>query len=114
MWGAWVAQLVKRLTLGSGSGHDLRIVRSSPVIRSPLREESAGESLSPSASPHSKLSLTACSLSKINLFKKWRRVGIRLSFQWCPGYTNREGRTHLFFEPEAITAFLQCRVLKGC
>jgi len=40
-WGAWVAQLVKRLTLDFGSGHDLKIMRSSPVSGSMLRVEPA-------------------------------------------------------------------------
>ena len=35
VWGTWVAQLVKRLTPGFGSGHDL-MVRSSPTSRSVL------------------------------------------------------------------------------
>jgi len=30
-WSTWVAQLVKRPTLDFGSGHDLRVVRSSPT-----------------------------------------------------------------------------------
>ena len=36
---AWVAQSVKHLTLDFGSGHDLRIVRSSPRSGSPLSME---------------------------------------------------------------------------
>ena len=32
----WVAQLVKRLTLDFGSGHDLTIMRSSPTLGSVL------------------------------------------------------------------------------
>jgi len=36
-----VAQSVKHLTLGSGSGHDLQIVRSSPMSGSTLSVESA-------------------------------------------------------------------------
>ena len=38
---AWMARLVKRPTLGFGSGHDLRVVRSSPVSGSMLSTESA-------------------------------------------------------------------------
>ena len=34
--GAWVAQSVKRRTLDFGSGHDLRAIRSSPVLGSAL------------------------------------------------------------------------------
>ena len=30
-WGAWVVPLVKSLTLGFGSSHDLRVVRSTPA-----------------------------------------------------------------------------------
>ena len=30
-WGTWVAQMVKTLTLGFESGHDIRVVRWSPV-----------------------------------------------------------------------------------
>ena len=33
--GAWVAQLVKHLILDFGSGHDLRVLRSRPVMGSP-------------------------------------------------------------------------------
>ena len=35
-WVDWVAQLVKRLTLGFGSGPDLRVVRWSPALGSAL------------------------------------------------------------------------------
>uniref|UniRef100_A0A452RRJ7 DUF4485 domain-containing protein n=1 Tax=Ursus americanus TaxID=9643 RepID=A0A452RRJ7_URSAM len=42
---AWVSQAVKCVTLGFGSGHDLRVVRSSPKLGSALRGESAGDSL---------------------------------------------------------------------
>ena len=30
IWGTWVAQWIKRPTLGLGSGHDLRVLRSAP------------------------------------------------------------------------------------
>ena len=40
-WGAWVAQLVKQLTLGFSSGHDLRVMRLSPTSGSMLGMESA-------------------------------------------------------------------------
>ena len=39
-WGAWVAQSGKRLTLDFGSGHDLRVMRSSPGAASELSSES--------------------------------------------------------------------------
>jgi len=38
---AWVAQVVKRPTLNSGLGHDLRVVRASPVSGSALSMEAA-------------------------------------------------------------------------
>ena len=38
---AWVAQLVKCPTLDFSSGHDLRLVRSSPLLGSSLGMESA-------------------------------------------------------------------------
>lgn len=41
-WGAWVAQSVERPTLGFGSGHELRIMKSSPPWGSTGRAESAG------------------------------------------------------------------------
>ena len=53
--GAWVAQLVEHPTLGFSSGHDLKVVRSSPVSGSVL----SGESLSLHPS-----SLHALSLNK--------------------------------------------------
>ena len=43
----WVAQLAKRLTVGSGSGHDLRVVSLSPVSGSTLNGRTAWDSLSP-------------------------------------------------------------------
>ena len=51
LWGggAWVAQSVKHLIPGFGSGHDLRIVGSSPALGSLL----SGEFVCPSLSaPH--------------------------------------------------------------
>ena len=44
--GIWVTQLVKHLTLDFSVGHDLRVVRSSPVSGSALSKESALHSLS--------------------------------------------------------------------
>ena len=38
-WGTWVAQLFKHPTLDFGSGHDLRIVGSSPMSGSALGKE---------------------------------------------------------------------------
>ena len=40
-WGAWVAQSVNRLTLDFGSGHDLKVGRSSPSLGSMLSVEPA-------------------------------------------------------------------------
>ena len=40
-WRAWVAQPGKHLTLDFGSGHDLRVVRSSPMLGSTLNMEPA-------------------------------------------------------------------------
>ena len=42
------AQLVKHTTLDFGSGHDLTVMRTSPVLGSVLSWESAWDSLSPS------------------------------------------------------------------
>lgn len=72
--GAWGAQSVECLTRGFGSGHDMRVVRSSPMCDSALRGESAWDSLSHSLQPS-----CSCSLSqKINLKKKesgWTALG---------------------------------------
>lgn len=46
--GAWVGQLVERLTFGISSGHDLRKVRSSPMWGSTLSWGSTWDSFSPS------------------------------------------------------------------
>ena len=43
-WGAWVAQLVKRLTLDFGSGHDLAVHEIEPLVE--LSPEPAWDSLS--------------------------------------------------------------------
>ena len=53
-WGVWVAQSLEHLTLDFGSGHDLRVVRWSPMSGSVLCEEPASESLS--VPPHLLLS----------------------------------------------------------
>ena len=39
--GTWVPQSVKHLTPGFSSGHDLRVIRLSPMLGSVLSEESA-------------------------------------------------------------------------
>ena len=59
--GDWVAQLVKQLTLDFGSGHDLRVVRSSPTLGFALSMEPAWDSLS----PHLPLLTHVCLLSLI-------------------------------------------------
>ena len=48
---AWVAQLVKPLTLDSSLVHDLRVMRSSPVLCSMLLGESARACLPLPATP---------------------------------------------------------------
>ena len=61
-----MAHLVKGLTVDFGSGHDLMVVRLSPVLGSVLGVEPASDSLSPSSSvptplvfsPHVSLSLS--------------------------------------------------------
>jgi len=60
--GAWVAQLVKHLILGFGSGHDLRVMRSSPMLGSALTMESALDSF-PLPFPLPPLCSSPCSLS---------------------------------------------------
>ena len=54
--GAWVAQLVKRLTCDFGSGHDLMVMRWSPAASSVLIAQSLLEILSPSLSASLSLS----------------------------------------------------------
>ena len=55
--GTQVAQSVKHQVLDFSSGHDLRVVRSSPMSGSMPGTESARNSLYPSASPMVSLSL---------------------------------------------------------
>ena len=43
--GAWLVQSVAHLSLGFGSGYDLRVVRLSPELGSVFSVESAGDSL---------------------------------------------------------------------
>ena len=73
-WGSQVVQLVEHPTLGLGSGHDLRVVRSSPVswvcilAKRSMRGllEVLSPSPSPSAPPACVLSLSL-SLKQLNL-----------------------------------------------
>ena len=65
-WGAWVAQLVKPLTLGFGLGHSLTVCEFEPHVRLHADSaEPAWDSLSPSLSAPPLLTLSV-SLSKIN------------------------------------------------
>jgi len=52
-WGTWVAQSVKLLNLDFCSGHDLRVMRSSPALGSAVGGESAWDSLPVLLSPPS-------------------------------------------------------------
>ena len=63
--GTWVALLVKRPTRGFSPGHDLRVMRSSPMLGSMLTAESAKVSLFLSLSLFLSPSL---SLSQINIY----------------------------------------------
>ena len=73
-WGTWVAQSVKLLTLGFGSGHDLPVCKFEPRIGLCTDSvEPAQDSLSLPLSLSLSLSLSACALSlslKINFKKK--------------------------------------------
>lgn len=60
IWGTWVVQSVRRLTLVFGSSGDLRVMRLSPVLDAALNAKSA----LPLPLPFT------LSLSKINLLKK--------------------------------------------
>lgn len=76
----WVAQLVKSPILGFDSGHDLRVLRSSPKWGSTLSSESVGYSLSPSAPLANDVSLSKINrsfLKAIYLFDSthWRGSG---------------------------------------
>ena len=72
-----MAQSVKHLTIGFSSGHDLRVLRSSPVSGSAVMR-SLLEILSSSPSP-SALPTHALSLSLMNLKKKKKKKGERQS-----------------------------------
>ena len=84
--GAWVAQLVERLTLGSGSGRDLLVHETEPRLRLCTDSvEPAWESLSPSLSAPPPLS----SLPKqINLLP-WDRAGESWTAAVLTGGTSR-------------------------
>ena len=56
--GAWVARSVKRPTPDTGSGHDLTVLRSSPVWGSTLNMKAKILSSSPPAPPLQALSLS--------------------------------------------------------
>lgn len=45
--GTWMAESVKHLTLGFGSGHELRVMRSNPTLDAMLTAEFVSDSLSP-------------------------------------------------------------------
>jgi len=69
--GAWVAQLIEQLALDFGSGHDLRVLGSSPASGSVLSGESAwGYSLSPTPAFPSAQAHCLSRITKINLKKK--------------------------------------------
>ena len=71
--GAWVAQWVKCLTLGLGSGHDLRVVGSSPTLGSVLSGESACNSFPACPLPPPLRCTCACPPpNKTNHLKKFK------------------------------------------
>jgi len=57
-WGAWVAQSVKRLTLGFSSSHGLAVLGSSPLSRAPCSVGSLLEDSLPHPLPLPPLTLT--------------------------------------------------------
>jgi len=71
--GAWLAQSVKRLTLGFGSGHDLRVVGLSLTMGSVLSGESAEDSFPLPLPPCSYM--LSCSLSFSNKSLKKKNPG---------------------------------------
>jgi len=71
------AQSIEPLTLGFGSGHDLRVVRSSPTLGSTLSTELASDSLSLLLP----LPLPLLSLSKINKQNPQKKEG---KLKMCP------------------------------
>ena len=79
-----MAQLVKHPPFDFGSGHDLRVMRWSPVLGSRLGVESAEDALSPSTPP------PACFLSKKrkrkketkrDITKKLKKQGLRITIR---------------------------------
>ena len=68
--GVGVAQLVKRLTLDFGSGHDVTVIRSSPMLGCALCRACLDFSLPLSALPESCLLALFVSQKKKNLKKK--------------------------------------------
>ena len=67
-WGAWVVQFVKHPTLGFDSGHDLRVLRSSPELGSAFSMESACLSLS--LMPLFQIVHSLSQINKWKIFKK--------------------------------------------
>ena len=65
-----MARTVKHLTLGFGSGHDLRVVGSSHTLGSALSVESAGDFLTPSLPLPWLAHMLSLSINKYNLEKK--------------------------------------------
>ena len=99
LWGTWVVQLVKHSTLDFGSSHDLRAIRSSPALGTPLSRESALRfSLSPSSSAP--------------LYLKWNKyIFFKNSILWIPPNTYTTINVLFYFYrsfihfPENHTAF---------
>ena len=56
-WGTWVAQLVKRLTLSFGSGHNPRVLDPRSLHWAPCSTQSASQSLFLSLCPSCSYSL---------------------------------------------------------
>ena len=67
--GTWVAHLVEHLTLDFSSGHDPRVVGSSPLSGSKWSTKPASDSLSPSAPLPQMLSKTKVKIIKISPLK---------------------------------------------
>ena len=85
--GAWVIQSVKRPALDFSSGHDLRVLRSSPTTGSALLMEPAYDSLSLSLRPYPdslSLSLSLSLKKKKERERKKRKKKERLKFPTIP------------------------------